>query len=63
MTGSTIESEESSPRYWPLAGFLPLASNSGVTWGWEREYFIRARFCPCDPTRGHSCEICDGSRL
>lgn len=61
MDGWTTDPDESPARSWPPVG-LHLASSSGVTWGWEREYFTRARICPCDPTQGHSCEICDGSR-
>lgn len=61
MTGSMIEPEELSPPCWPLAGHRP-SSDSGINWGWERDYFVGRRFCPCDPTQGHSCEICDGSR-
>jgi hypothetical protein len=62
MDGWTTDPDGSPVRSWPPDG-LHLASSSGVTWGWEREYFVRARLCPCDPTQGHACEICDGSRL
>lgn len=26
-----------------------------------REYYIRKGICPCDPTRGEDCRICDGT--
>lgn len=34
---------------------------SGINTGWKRDMFIRARICPCDPTRGESCRLCDGT--
>lgn len=36
-------------------------NGSGINPAWEREYFIRARQCPCDPTRGESCPLDDGT--
>ena len=27
-----------------------------------RDYFIQAGICPCDPTRGDSCRLCDGTQ-
>jgi hypothetical protein len=36
-------------------------SASGVVSGAHRDYLIRARICPCDPTRGDSCRHCDGT--
>jgi hypothetical protein len=36
-------------------------SESGINFAWNREYFIRARLCVCDQTRGDSCRLCDGT--
>jgi hypothetical protein len=35
-------------------------SASGINPGWQRDYFIRHRICPCDPTAGQECRHCDG---
>lgn len=35
-------------------------SASGVNFRYFRDLFIRARICPCDPTAGDSCPLCDG---
>jgi hypothetical protein len=35
-------------------------SASGINPAWRRDYFIRHRICPCDPTAGQECRWCSG---